>query len=102
MHAWVQELIGKLVPLMNNTRNSVRFYIDQDNDKAVIRAVPVKPAVASRATHRITMTEAVGEPITVMESKPAVQGSPLLPSRAARSATARVGRLVRRHSSKNS
>jgi hypothetical protein len=32
---------------MRNPQTSLRFYIDQADDKAVIRAVPVKPIVAA-------------------------------------------------------
>jgi len=84
---------------MSNSQNAVRFYIDQDEDKAVIRAVPVSNAVVSRMTHRITTTETTGEPVTV---KSVSSPSRLTPAGAARSASERVGRLVRRRNATQS
>ncbi|MGB3305952.1 MAG: hypothetical protein WBA63_07185 [Thermomicrobiales bacterium] len=86
---------------MNNTQTSLRFYIDQADDKAVIRAVPVKPVVV-RNTHRITVAEAPGEAITVAETKPDRQLPVIQRPQIARSASERVSRLVRRHSAKKS
>ncbi len=88
---------------MSNTHSSLRFYIDQADDKAVIRAVPVKPAIVSRSTHRITVAESLGEPFTIAETKPDLQLPAIQSPPRARSASERVSRLVRRrHSDKNS
>lgn len=87
---------------MSNTHSSLRFYIDQADDKAIIRAVPVKPAIVSRTTHRVIVGEALGEPFIVAETKPEHPLPVIQRPRLTRTASERVSRLVRRNSSKNS
>ncbi|HEU0165090.1 MAG TPA: hypothetical protein VFQ54_08595, partial [Thermomicrobiales bacterium] len=82
-------LSGKQVPLMSNPQNSLRFYIDQADDKAVVRAVPVKPVVA---TPRVATVEMPGEAVEVkQDATPEIRGI-----RRGRVATERVSRLVHR------
>jgi len=83
---------------MSNTHGFLRFYIDQADDKAVIRAVPVKPTIVSHNTHRIAVAESIGDPFTVAETKPGQELPVIERPRIALSASERVNRLVRRNS----
>ncbi len=85
---------------MSNTHGFLRFYIDQADDKAVIRAVPVKPTVVSHNTHRIAVAETVGDPFTVAEVQPGQEPPPVERPRISLSASERVNRLVRRNSNR--
>lgn len=87
---------------MSNTHSSLRFYIDQADDKAIIRAVPVKPTIVSSSTHRVIVGETLGEPFTVAETKPEHPLPVIQRPRLTKTASERVSRLVRRNSSKNS
>jgi len=85
---------------MSNTHGFLRFYIDQADDKAVIRAVPVKPTIDSHNTHRTAVVETVGDAFTVAETQPGQDLSPVERPRISLSASERVNRLVRRNSNR--
>ena len=77
---------------------SLRFYIDQDNDKAVVRAVPVSQAVISRSTHRLTVADTPGEPVATatIDTRADRRDESTKASRSSRIASERMRRLVRR------
>lgn len=90
---------GKRCSMTTSTSSrALRFYIDQDNDKAVVRAVPVSQAVVSRSTHRVTVTDTVGEPVATatIEKRSDRRDGDTSASRSARIASERMRRLVRR------
>ncbi|MGB3328418.1 MAG: hypothetical protein WBA46_05635 [Thermomicrobiales bacterium] len=77
---------------------SLRFYIDQDNDKAVVRAVPVSQAVISRSTHRLTVADTQGDAVATaaIETRADHRLPSVRTSRSAKTASERMMRLVRR------
>lgn len=85
-------------PTTSTTARSLRFYIDQDDDKAVVRAVPVSQAVVSRSTHRLTVADTTGEPVATaaIETRADRRLPSVRSSRSAKTASARMMRLVRR------
>jgi len=82
----------------STSSRSLRFYIDQDNDKAVVRAVPVSQAVVSRATHRVTVADTTGDPVATatIEKRSDRRDESGQAARSARIASERMRRLVRR------
>ncbi|MGC4192943.1 MAG: hypothetical protein QM589_17495 [Thermomicrobiales bacterium] len=85
-------------PTTTTSSRALRFYIDQDDDKAVVRAVPVNQAVVSRATHRVTVAETTGEPVATatIEKRADRHHESIRSTRSARIASERMRRLVRR------
>jgi hypothetical protein len=85
-------------PTSTTSQRSLRFYIDQDNDKAVVRAVPVRSSVVSHATHRLTVAETVGEPVATaaIETRADRRLPSVRHSSSAKTASERMMRLVRR------
>ncbi|MGC4104774.1 MAG: hypothetical protein QM753_00245 [Thermomicrobiales bacterium] len=81
-----------------SSSRSLRFYIDQDDDKAVVRAVPVSQAVVSRSTHRLTVADTTGDPVATatIEKRSDRREEPAHTSRSTRIASERMRRLVRR------